>query len=353
MDATASAGVLAFEMSAGKHRLIVNCGASPGDKKWGAALKATAAHPHLSSTTGMPSRWTSMGCPPDGRDPSRRAGARTAVPSGSTWSRTDTWRPTACCIAGAYLSPTARMFGAKMCSPTTGSRGDTERSRDPLPPSSKSVGDDPSERPASCCGCRRRWLASDQRRRGGSRRQHYFGAGGSAQRTSQIVVRRSLEDVRSSGELKIRWPSAAKTRRAWDERAVHSGADDRRSGPAGDRCCFHCGLVGTCLLIEWLIRREIIDRPNERSSYETPTPRGGGIAVIAAIIAATISYGLTTEGLALSMAVALTAAVQSLRRCHSSMTCVPFGEIPPGRAYRGGSAWDGRTLSGSECRRAR
>jgi len=42
---TASAGCLSFEMSAGSHRVVVNCGtaAGPGEH-WGAALRATAAH---------------------------------------------------------------------------------------------------------------------------------------------------------------------------------------------------------------------------------------------------------------------------------------------------------------------
>ncbi|MGB1005760.1 MAG: glycosyl transferase, partial [Thalassobaculaceae bacterium] len=44
-------------------------------------------------------------------------------------------------------------------------------------------------------------------------------------------------------------------------------------------------LVGTGLLIGALTRRQILDHPNHRSSHDRPTPRGGGIAVMAAIIA--------------------------------------------------------------------
>ena len=40
----------------------------------------------------------------------------------------------------------------------------------------------------------------------------------------------------------------------------------------------------TRFLIPVLARREILDRPNERSSHREPTPRGGGIAVIAVIL---------------------------------------------------------------------
>lgn len=45
LDARAHAGTLSFEMSVGRERLVVNCGAHPGDSApWRAALAATAAH---------------------------------------------------------------------------------------------------------------------------------------------------------------------------------------------------------------------------------------------------------------------------------------------------------------------
>jgi uncharacterized heparinase superfamily protein len=44
-DANAHAGVLSFEMSVGRHRLVVNCGAHPdAASPWHQALRATAAH---------------------------------------------------------------------------------------------------------------------------------------------------------------------------------------------------------------------------------------------------------------------------------------------------------------------
>lgn len=39
-------------------------------------------------------------------------------------------------------------------------------------------------------------------------------------------------------------------------------------------------------LVAWLAARAVIDLPNERSSHSHPTPRGGGIAVVAAILLA-------------------------------------------------------------------
>ena len=49
-----------------------------------------------------------------------------------------------------------------------------------------------------------------------------------------------------------------------------------------------CG--GTLALIPVLRRAAVLDRPNERSSHAAPTPRGGGIAVIAAILAAWLAF---------------------------------------------------------------
>jgi UDP-N-acetylmuramyl pentapeptide phosphotransferase/UDP-N-acetylglucosamine-1-phosphate transferase len=44
----------------------------------------------------------------------------------------------------------------------------------------------------------------------------------------------------------------------------------------------------TRALIPILLHREILDRPNERSSHRLPTPRGGGIAVIGSVLPAWI-----------------------------------------------------------------
>jgi UDP-N-acetylmuramyl pentapeptide phosphotransferase/UDP-N-acetylglucosamine-1-phosphate transferase len=49
----------------------------------------------------------------------------------------------------------------------------------------------------------------------------------------------------------------------------------------------------TRLLIPILDRREILDRPNERSSHRVPTPRGGGIAVIGSILLAWAVFART------------------------------------------------------------
>lgn len=46
---------------------------------------------------------------------------------------------------------------------------------------------------------------------------------------------------------------------------------------------FGCAVVSaaaTGLVLLWLRRRQILDHPNDRSSHDRPTPRGGGLAVI-------------------------------------------------------------------------
>ncbi|MCA1973280.1 MAG: glycosyl transferase, partial [Caenispirillum sp.] len=43
-------------------------------------------------------------------------------------------------------------------------------------------------------------------------------------------------------------------------------------------------VLATGVLLGWLRRRQILDRPNERSSHSRPTPRGGGLAVMAVVL---------------------------------------------------------------------
>ncbi|CAA6604909.1 UDP-N-acetylmuramyl pentapeptide phosphotransferase [Rhodospirillaceae bacterium LM-1] len=48
---------------------------------------------------------------------------------------------------------------------------------------------------------------------------------------------------------------------------------------------FLASAVCVRLLQRWLIRQSILDLPNERSSHSAPTPRGGGLAVMAVVLA--------------------------------------------------------------------
>ncbi|KQY52400.1 hypothetical protein [Lysobacter sp. Root494] len=46
------------------------------------------------------------------------------------------------------------------------------------------------------------------------------------------------------------------------------------------------GLVGTWLARRYAIRSDLIDHPGERRSHDVPTPRGGGIAIVIALLVA-------------------------------------------------------------------
>ena len=50
--------------------------------------------------------------------------------------------------------------------------------------------------------------------------------------------------------------------------------------------CLAASLALTGLLRHWLLSRQILDRPNERSAHSAPIPRGGGLAVLAVLLPA-------------------------------------------------------------------
>jgi UDP-N-acetylmuramyl pentapeptide phosphotransferase/UDP-N-acetylglucosamine-1-phosphate transferase len=62
---------------------------------------------------------------------------------------------------------------------------------------------------------------------------------------------------------------------------------------AGSSFVLSC--AGTRALVPLLLRRQLLDLPNERSSHVAPTPRGGGIAITGTIAAAWL--GLCAAGL--------------------------------------------------------
>ena len=67
-------------------------------------------------------------------------------------------------------------------------------------------------------------------------------------------------------------------------------------------------LAATRLALSLLRRRAILDLPNERSSHSVPTPRGGGIAVMAVVVvgwlAATAMLGGDMKGIVIVTAIA-------------------------------------------------
>ena len=49
-------------------------------------------------------------------------------------------------------------------------------------------------------------------------------------------------------------------------------------------CCFAVGLAGTWLARRYALRAALLDQPGERRSHAVATPRGGGIAIAAAMV---------------------------------------------------------------------
>lgn len=55
---------------------------------------------------------------------------------------------------------------------------------------------------------------------------------------------------------------------------------------------FVATLIGTGALLPFLVRRAILDHPNQRSSHTTPTPKGGGIVMMPVIGLCWVGFGL-------------------------------------------------------------
>jgi UDP-N-acetylmuramyl pentapeptide phosphotransferase/UDP-N-acetylglucosamine-1-phosphate transferase len=67
--------------------------------------------------------------------------------------------------------------------------------------------------------------------------------------------------------------------------------------------------LATRLVLLWLRRKAILDAPNARSSHSAPTPRGGGIAVLAAALPAWMAVAMTVGPAAPILAAVAAAAV--------------------------------------------
>ena len=53
--------------------------------------------------------------------------------------------------------------------------------------------------------------------------------------------------------------------------------------------------LSTYAVLRILRKRSVLDHPNERSSHQTPTPRGGGLAVVATVVPVWTLIGLTSS----------------------------------------------------------
>jgi UDP-N-acetylmuramyl pentapeptide phosphotransferase/UDP-N-acetylglucosamine-1-phosphate transferase len=86
--------------------------------------------------------------------------------------------------------------------------------------------------------------------------------------------------------------------------------------------------AGLIVILHPALQRYALARPNARSSHRTPTPQGGGIAVIAATIAATL-FGLFAFGASLSAPLVTAFAAVIVMACIGAADDIhPVGVIP-------------------------
>ena len=65
---------------------------------------------------------------------------------------------------------------------------------------------------------------------------------------------------------------------------------------------FALSVAATRAVLAWLLHRQILDHPNERSSHSRPTPRGGGLAVTPVVVAMLILTNFVVQGFAAILA---------------------------------------------------
>jgi UDP-N-acetylmuramyl pentapeptide phosphotransferase/UDP-N-acetylglucosamine-1-phosphate transferase len=96
----------------------------------------------------------------------------------------------------------------------------------------------------------------------------------------------------------------------------HLGSADGFAAAAIVVAAAALGAIATRLLIPLLRRSGVLDRPNERSSHNAPTPRGGGIAVLGTVLVFWLGLAaggwITPRLVAVALAALLLAAVSWL-----------------------------------------
>jgi UDP-N-acetylmuramyl pentapeptide phosphotransferase/UDP-N-acetylglucosamine-1-phosphate transferase len=113
---------------------------------------------------------------------------------------------------------------------------------------------------------------------------------------------------------------------------------------------FLATVAGTRAILPYLIRRAVMDLPNERSSHTVPTPRGGGVAVMACVLLGWLASSLLDASpphlLLISGLAALLALISwlddrkglgPLLRLLVQAACVGLGlyALPPGPVLQG------------------
>ena len=68
---------------------------------------------------------------------------------------------------------------------------------------------------------------------------------------------------------------------------------------AADLCivagAFVFAVIATGIMRRYALQRDLIDVPNSRSSHSAPTPRGGGVAIVAAFLGAVLAIGMSGQ----------------------------------------------------------
>lgn len=207
-DRAAHAGLLAFEFSVGKQRVIVNCGASPAEERWDGPLRATAAHSTLVVDDRNAAEIAADGTV--GPRPSKVTSSRTEDHGNCLIeAEHDGYVPTHGLrhVRRLYLSQSGDDLRVEDRLIYTGDPGDLPREaciRLHLHPKvSASIvqsGTAALLRLATGSGWRLRCdsgLAINE--------SVYFGESGRFQRTQQLVIRVPLDDIRRVGETAVRW----------------------------------------------------------------------------------------------------------------------------------------------------
>ena len=101
-----------------------------------------------------------------------------------------------------------------------------------------------------------------------------------------------------------------------------------------------CGLGGAYGMARWRI---LVDQPNERSSHSLPTPRGGGVGLVAGTLLAGAWLSLPVAGLAgIAAGAAIAAAAGLADDARAQGAYVKFGAqfLATGLAIAGGAVFD-------------
>ncbi len=304
LDAGAHAGALSFEVSVGRERLIVNCGAHPGDAAWRRVQRATAAHSTLTLDDHNLAELLprgGLGQRPDGVTCRRDEG------EGSVWldMSHDGYRP-------RYGVQHHRRLYLERSGEDLRGEERLQGGRGGLPFSLRFHLHPAVQASLAQSGAAALlrlpkgggwWL----RARGALLKLEpsiYLGRGGEVRRSLQLV----LFGTSLPGETLVRWAlqrdhGRAPAKRAEPaakgaaKRAAPSGSQPRgrtrRRGVNGPLGLLLLAPVlallvalATAPLRALLLRRAVLDRPNERSSHRVPTPRGAGLALIPLLLLA-------------------------------------------------------------------